>query len=632
MNADNIYMDEVETHFESFDENARTALQNLYGARSNSPQSLGAALCTTPHTLFGNLEEMFSLQGWELASELALEHGVDIDIAWATKEARESLKLVGFISPDARPGEANLPAIFAAIIAKKLNHPPTTLITLLGGEEDTRILELANWYGVGDKNAMLSLLNLSEFFSTLEGAEAIAARLGNLEFLGAAFMIIELGGICFWREIFSNDAAEKTDDKIVEFVSNEDKVFEQAMTETLMHAGVLFRVENDPMALAVVPEELWNGLWSLGNEWIQEWSRTSFFDLQSNSSPMQTASESLDFQSTLKWIALELSKNEGLDVSDLESKLPEPLQQYFSKYLTFADKVRVFKTPERTALNESFLPTLDLQPDLFSTEMLNEWVCGFVEIGDVEDDVSFSTMMGLDETWREYAHDFLKEMNDFVPPWILKSGVPTNETGHGYLRDEELGDEEIQLEVTIVNRIFQRSKLLLLDLMSLLKRDVWYSSSSLSEVFQMCCSASIFSHLSAVLNDPSLRLYIPLYRASFVGGELESGRAFDKYISNVIRDLFHPLGIVEISDTCFKLKSRPLVISSLVFSDEERRQTIDEIFEGEFEFSLVPPKPKPNFFQVSEGLSITKPLAVLFAESEGSKIASFNGRFVSLES
>jgi len=147
----------------------------------------------------------------------------------------------------------------------------------------------------------------------------------------------------------------------------------------------------------------------------------------------------------------------------------------------------------------------------------------------------------------------------------------------------------------------------------------------------MCCSASIFSHLSVVLNDPSLRLYIPLFRASYVGGELESGRAFQSYIDSILTDLFHPLGLADLSESSFRLKSRTFAIPSLVFSEEERRQTIDEIFEGEFEFSLSPSKSKPAFFQVSEGLSITKPLSTLVAESQGSTISAFDGRFLTIQ-
>ncbi len=630
MDSENIYIVEIETHFERFDDQRRTALKDLYGATSNSPQSLAKALYLGPEILHQALTDQLSPQGWELASELALEHGVDVDTGWATKEARDALKKMGFISPDARPGEANLPGIFAAIIAKELQHPPTTLVTLLGSEEDTRIKTLAAAYGVGNESAMLSLLNLSEFFSTVEGAEAIAAKLGSFEFLGAAFMIIELGGICFWREIFGSDLDEKSDDKVVGFASAEEKMFERAMTETLMDSGVIFRVENEPMALVVVPEELWNGLWSLGNEWIQEWTRTSFHDLHAHLVQSQTPSLRLDFQSTIKWVALELLKDPNVDFSALDKKVPEGLGRDLSKYLDLAEKVGAFTNKNTRILNEAFLPTLELSPELFSAEILNEWVCGFIEISGKEG-VSFSTMMGLDESWRVFAHQFLIEIDDFVPPWILESGVASIETGHGYLRDGEHGDEEIQLEVTIVSRIFQRSKLLLLDLMSLMKRDTWYSITSLSDVFQMCCSASIFSHLSVVLNDPSLRLYIPLYRASFVGGELESGRAFEDYIYVLLNDLFAPLGIADVASSSFRLRSHPLTISNLVFSEEERRQTIEEIFEGEFEFSLESSPSKPSFFQVLEGLSITKSLRDLVDASEGQAICSFDGRFVNLE-
>ncbi|GEM_PF-4362586 len=97
-------------------------------------------------------------------------------------------------------------------------------------------------------------------------------------------------------------------------------------------------------------------------------------------------------------------------------------------------------------------------------------------------------------------------------------GVPSAMTGHGYLRDRRLGDEEVELEVELVNRIFQLSKLMLLDLMSLLKTDTWFSLASLSELFQMCCSASIFSHLPNMLDDPSLALY-PLSIAQILSAQ-----------------------------------------------------------------------------------------------------------------
>ena len=656
MTRKNVYIIELDSHFAHFDEDSREALKVLYSAKTNACEDLSLALCENAHTIREAFFASTDQDSWALAAELTLEHGVEVDIGWSTREAQETLQKWGCIPPRGRSqsGQTNLPGAFAALFTAPQQFG-STLITLLGIHDPEKVESLCQRYRQPSPNTMLGLLNLSEYFTDFEAASDIIDAFGESGFLGAPFMIIEMGGVCFWQEIFGS----KDTQNIVGMMSKEEKNFESSMIAALMEAGLLFEKETEGVPLAIVPEELWNGLWSIAIEWIYEWVRTAFEDLEVNIQQSATQEKALDLQATIKWLALENTWNH------LEEKLPEELRDQLPNCLYLASCLGAFTedsarykegdsqgkkivgrdplwSPEGPLfngeprvttkgyqrLNAAFQSTLDLEPAVFRREILNEWVCGFVSMN--QDKTSFSKLLGLDEGWRQRMLEDRKASQRFVPPWMTQVGVPAVMTGHGYLRDRRFGDEELELEVELVNRIFQLSKLMLLDLMSLLKTDTWFSVASLSELFQMCCSASIFSHLPNVLDDPSLGLYIPLYRANFVGGEMESARDFGEYIVCVFTDLFRPLGFLSVNETAFCLHRKIPRIQSLLVTEEERALLFAEIFEDRFSFSLSESKDSPTFFALSEGVNIGQSMNVLRTALTHEKILSFDGRFLIL--
>lgn len=642
-------------HFAAFTASQREALAERWGCGSPAPVALARFVYDSPERILAFVRSELTGDGaaLDLLEDLVLDHDIPLDIGWSDRGTRSRLAELGLLAPSAsgrhRPGQGELPGALASVLSPIVTGLPTTLVTLLGREDDETVDRIARSWGVVGTTRLEKILTLSEWLSSPDRVEDLADRLPSPDYLGAALIALELGGICFWQEVFGHDLHENPEfgGNVVALMRSDERDYERHIAESLTDFGLIFRIDEEGQApLAVVPDELWSVLWAIGRSWLVEGVGYTVGDAIEQAVRRPKENEGADLQATLKWFSCEAARGSftapaGTVSDETMSRLIEVGghdARYWAERVDLAlelSALRIRRNGE-AAENPAFQRVLDLPRSAFVRQVLFDWCTGYV--GGAADS-RLSRAIGLDDTWRREAVRFLRQRSEFVPLWLEHEGVESELTGSGYIRNA--GDsepEQLMTEIGLTNGLVWSAKLVWLDLLSVLEDDLWYPADVVAELAQLATGFATFGQLIHVIERPNDGLYLPLQRASFLADPLHSPE-FHAWFDDAVLHLLEPLGVARLSEDRHQVwlqTSHLRVESPPGLPDEQRELIMREIF-GDPEMEFRVPQAVPNrLHRVDDpteagGIGLDLPLDVVKRWLADRDIVSFDGRRIEAE-
>ncbi len=636
-------------YLDSLKETDRDRIASLYEAPTSEASGLGTYLCDNADRVCQIVDDLLiDEDARALLSEIALDHDLEVPILPSPLRARKLLVKLGLLA-DVKGTHTSFPGVWSAILTPLLLGTRTSLLTLLGGCTVEELDLMTNaWEITGCDGRMASIFALANTIGQPEALAEIIARLPDMDYLGAAMVAIELGGVCFWQEVFGYELntpnVDPVDAKVVPFMRRDERAMERDIAETLVSLGVVFRIDEQDISMLVVPEELWQQVWDLGRTWLLDWVADTYEGVGLTAQRRDDAARG-DLQSTLKWLVIESEAGELVWSADkLTPETLTRLQQvgghdasHWVQNVELAMQLGLFKVDGKRLLsNPAFETTLDLPKAAFVRHVLFEWCTGFVG---THVDKNLAKAVGLDDVWRRLMLKVLSRAKEFTPVWMRYEGVEPLLTGAGCLRDVEDSSEELLIaELGIVNGVIWTAKLVFLDLVSMLGTDYWYSKKAIAELFQIVASFSTFSHIYQVLEHPEMGLYVPVQRASFMTDPLHTPE-FESWVDDLITHLLEPLGIARrhpetdsiwLDTTLLRIPSPPGLL------DEHRQGLVRDLFsDPDVEFKI----PGPSLTRLHRVPSATDPGVVdldlpLFAvrqSLDGRAVTAFDGQRLRLD-
>jgi|GEM_PF-2249794 len=648
-------------HLKAFDAGRRRHLAELYGAESSDIVDIAMRWCTAPEVFCRVLQaELGSPDAWWVVEQLVQEHDIEVDLGWLDGEGRAILCELGVLRP--RRGRRKnsdvdtIPGALAAILAPHLTGTRPTLPILLGRSAPAEINALAKTYQIPTHGSQIELiLRISDVFSRPDFVDGILERLENPEWIGAAMMALELGGICYWREVFGYEEDEEIgQDNIIPLMRNHERAEQREVANLLLGLGVFFKLEDEEVeyTLVGVPEELWRGLWQTGWGWLIEWTRLTLDHLSELAVRRFREVPIWTTQAVMKWLAVEVAQGKitrgtlfGDDlVAAFKRRAPEVdvdwkvlIQRSVDLSLIGLDATdEAIQEQENVediiiGVTELAAEALSLPRNHFARRMLAEWVEGLNGSGI---DANLAQAVGLDEEWRSHLLDLLVADQLLIMPWMLYEGLDHIETGAGCLREVEEGDLELMmLEANMSNTCIRTTKMSWLDVLSTLESGSWYSVEDLSDLLQFAASTALFSLLEHVIENPHSNFYFPLQRPSFLTFPTHSD-AFVAWCKDIIEQLLVPAGLAQVdpADGRVRLETDHMRIPTPTdWPQGLRTQYVAAVLEDpalDFvipELEVAPLRSVPE--AVGDGcVSAALSLPELLAACEGREIIGFDGR------
>lgn len=640
-------------HLGTFEEPSREALAELYGASSSEPIDIALHWFQNPEAFYEVIhQKVGDTEAWSVLEQLTHEHDLPVDIGWVDPPSREALTQLGMLKPvESTPGEADwVPGAVAALLAPHLSGTRPTIPILLGRRSPAEVDAIAEEWGIAtDGSTIETILQISEAFSQPEFVDHVLDRLPELDWIAGAMMTLELGGICYWREVFGHEVDDGgCEDKVVPLMRSEERDAQRHMADFLLELGVLYRIEEDKtdVALVALPEELWFGLWSVGQSWLYDWMSLTFADLEDVAVRQSREPRDWDAQRLFKWLVCE-ARAERLDAEDgglaestmdeLAAKTPR-LDIEWEPIIDMALDLQVIERRGHEVVgSDSVFPMLDLPRAAFIREVLGLWGLGI--LGTMIDE-AIGEALGLDEDWAEHLTDILEEYADGLAPWMTHPGVPHVETGAGCLREIEEGDEELMLlELGLTNTCMCLTKIHWLDLLSLLEADEWYSMQGLCDLLQMSAAHAIFSQLGHIIQDPHSNYYFPLQRPSLLTELPLHVEAFGRWLEGIVVGLLEPLGVAELSEDGERLwlDTRNLRVPSPPEWPEEPRMQLAREVLGDPDAEFVVPEGNGTSlhrvpeFDDEDVVPIDLPMNTLDRVCDGREVVEFDGKVLRLD-
>lgn len=643
-------------HLKAFDAGRRRRLASLYGAASGEVLDIAMRWCRAPEAFCDTLQdELGTADAWWVVEQLVQEHDLPVELGWLDNAGRAALCELGVLRPRRgrrKDGEVDtIPGALAAILAPCLVGTRPTLPILLGRCEPDAVYALADTYAIATHGSRIELiLRVSDAFKDPDFVVGVLDRLDNPEWIGAAMMALELGGICYWREVFGYEVDDDGgEDNIVPLMRNHERVEQREVAARLLDLGVLFRLEDEEVdfTLVGVPEELWRGLWTMGRGWLIEWTRLTTQRLAELAVRRLREAPLWATQKAMKWLAVELSRNSTTrqtlfhdDIIDrFEQRAPGLSVDWPVLFQRAADLgiVALNASHQGNAEDAALCVTdiahgvLQLPREHFARRMLTEWVDGLNGTGI---DQKLAQAVGLDEAWRTHLIELLMAHQMPVLPWMYYEGVDHIETGAGCLREVEAGDQELMmLEANMSNTCIRTTKLAWLDVLSSLESGSWYSIEELSELLHFSASMALFSMLEHVVENPQGNYYFPLQRPSFLTFPTHSD-AFVGWCEDIISQLLVPAGLAQVdaSDGRVRLDTAQLRIPtppdwpagvrsnylSAVLGDDELDFEVPEL-------GVSPLRPVPEATG-ADCVSASLALPELLEACAGREILGFDGK------
>ncbi len=641
-------------HFASFARQERDALVRLYGAPTSNPDDLAEHFITAvDHVREVLLRELkVDSDAYRLMEDLAYDHDLLVDVSWSGRSARRRLFELGLVArPDTthRAHQLEMVAAMAAVVAPLLRGMTTTIPTLLASRDAAYIARVAKSWDIHAPTPLEQVLRLSQHLASPDRGEDLVELLGAGDYVGAALMALELGGACFWQEVFGHDLDQNPEfgGNVVPLMRSDEREYERHIADTLLDHGVIFRLdEPDRAPLAVVPEELWSTLWTIGRAWMMEWTAVTFSDLSEGGQRRSLDVEPVDYQAALKWFVCEADRG-SLAVADVgltDGSIDRLVEvgghdrDFWSGRTRLAIELSALR-PRRSGEvveNPTFRRVLDLPRMPFIRQVLFDWCTGYVGF---EADRGLCGAIGLDDTWRLEVITMLTQRKEFVPLWMQHPGVEARTTGCGCIRNA--GDseaEQLMMEVGLTNGLVWSAKLVWLDLLSFLEGQMWYPRALLVELLQLAAGFAIFSQLTHVLEEPNMSYYLPVQRASLACDEYCLPQ-FEGWFDTIVQGLLVPLGIGVLSEDgqYLWLQTAGLRVESPPgLPDDTRERLMQEIFADDALEFKVPVQAPSTLHRINEApvdnwIDLDRPVQTIRAWLGDRAIARFDGRKLFVE-
>ena len=597
-------------HFARFSTAQRDLLADLYDAPSAEPEALAMSLCLAPERLRALItKQLRSAQQRRFLEDLIIEHDDEVQVEWSERRLVKQLSDLGLVNPietsqRQMPVVVRLPGAIAAMLASMLSSPARpSLMVLLGARDEDEVATLAAKYQIARGPLLAMIFELGELFQAPDFHETLLSLIQEPDWLGGALTALELGGMCYWQEVFGAEVDEEGDEpgvaKILPLMRGFERQNESGIAQLLLELGVVFRIEADGLdhPMLAIPEEMWHNLWKLGRMWLLDWVAHTFTMVEEGATRKAFASEDETLQGRLKWLCCEV------DAGRVPLPFTPQIHERFElvsgmsadeciQAIAIGVELGIMEadsTHSRLQLNAELLHLLDAPRTSFARDLLKEWCLGLVG---QHPDRHIPQAIGLDDAWRlRLISLFDRRPNTFqLPAWVFQDGVESVMTGMGYLRPiEESTPDLLVFELGMVNSYLGQAKLLWLDLLSMLEEGRWYSLGPLQELMQLVAAFTLFHNLSHLLDHPELSSYMPVQRASFLTDPVHVS-GFDAWCRAICEELLVPLGLARVEDERVQLQTRHLRVESPDgMHDELREQLIREVFDDDtIEFKIAP--------------------------------------------
>ncbi len=604
--------------YRQFPDNHRETIAELVQAKSDLPADIVAAIAQRPDRLLKQVRQSFTAPiELQAINEFVLDHDMPFEIDGIPPSVLKKLGEFGLVNRAAEEDAVAMPAAIASVLSPMVKGIKSSMPTLLGTCTAGEVTAMGARFGISRDTKLETILAISEFFLMPDILESVAERLPDFEYLGGALVAIELGGGCFWQEVFGMDE-DDTSSNVVPLMRQSERRMEADIAENLRELGVVFRVDAEPFAMLIVPEELWKPLWELGRSWLSEWCCNSF-DLLVDSAVgrLGAATSNLSLRHALKIVALWPEQT----VEEL-GQLDDSVHWVATKEL--ATELSVAAEHERGPADG----LLDASRPEFTRSVLSEWVLGYLGRSA---DAQLAQAFSLDDTWRLRTLQVLTIHNEFAPLWMHGEGVDMETTGGGVLRDPTQGsDDLVLLEAEILFDLVASAKLLFLDMLSLLKPGYWYPKDVVSEFMQMVVSWLTFDRVAQVLSNPGAGIYLPIQRASLISDPMLT-EGFDAWLQDVFENFLAPLEVATVDGELVRLETELLRLPNPPgLEDDVRAEVLREILnDPQFEFPM--PKAASGFRALPKEdsnpnrLILDTPIVQLREQASGRSLIAIDG-------
>ena len=648
---------ELVTHLQSFDDRQRAKLAEIYGTDQGEAAGLAEFMVANPSRVVEVIRrELTTSTGWRLLEDAVVDHDLPIPLDWAPPAQRRELQKLGLVRMTVTPEGAtvaSLPGALAAILADRVEPARASLPILLGRQSRDEVQRIARAWDLPAGGSKIEiLLRISDHFYSPQIGPQILERLPNPDWVGDALMVLELGGFCHWNQVYSFDLEERlgAQTKVVPLMKSDERAMQRDVAETLEELGILFRVamgEADHQGLAV-PEELWPALWQQGRRWLMDWNREAQWILLDEVHQRGVPPRPVELQHIYRWWLVE-AKGDRLRHDGEEGELtPGTLRRLREVYhgpgepdwqgaWRLARELLIFEENPygSVRVGGQARSLLEGTPRELVGHGLLEWCLSYS--GEAADE-KLALAIGLDDAWRGQAVELMKRHGEPVPPWFTRRGVEPGATGGGWLREPGTGPEDLVLfEVGLTSAFVLTTKLLWLDLLSLLDQEGNYFRDGLVQSMQCAAGLAMFQQLQRILEEQPAPLYLPFLRASFLMDQRHHSQV-GEWVDDVIREVLVPLGCAVVDDEqwVWLRPGRLEVPNPPGWTTEFRREFLEEIFETELTFEAGD-RSRPAIRAVApvaardEGrIAIDEDFDELLRLTQGRLVESFDGMALTL--
>ncbi len=652
------YRDELILHFSELSESRKQAVAEIYGQNDPSARELAELVMGGPEPLRRAVEHRIrGAKGWHFFREMVINHNRALRVAGASSQQRGPLMELGLLATgvDEQGRQvATMPAGIAMVFAEEARGHRASMPLLLSTQSEERLDALAQTWGVDQGGSRgETILALADTFRRSETFDAILERLPNEDWLGDALTVLELGGTCFWPQVFGFDAedyAMKGGDNVVPMMDREMRRQQQEVAERLLELGVLIRFEievgkEDLPPMVAVPQELWPPFLDQGMSWLEGWVHQAMAGASHHSVEASGEMDQGDLVGVAKWLCLEADRGrvevtgEGL-VQSLQRDLSETYQGDrpldLEATVAWLRRLRVLEG-DRGALkvNAEKASGLDEEGEVFVEALLSNWIAG---ASGSEADEDLAAAIGLDSDWQGQINARRHQYADLVPRWMEHEGVEAQLTGAGCLRDPGTAPEEVlQFELLMTIKYAARTKLLWLDALSRLPRGRSVPMVGVVDLLRTAAAYSSFEKIGQVLSSHPAQIYLPFQRSSVLMDPRHL-EVMETWVEKVFDRLLVPLGVADRDEEreMVRLKNEGLKVELLPdWVTEGLGRASEKVFkEGET------PEPEPSKVSLravhsggngqSRRLPITVELQELRRQIESSSIEAFDGEHILL--
>ncbi len=653
------YLDELVLHLSELPEVKHRGLARLYGVERPTSHELAELILARPAPVRRAVESRVrGAQGWHFFREMVINHNRAVGVGGASRLQRAPLEELGLVATgvDEQGRQvATMPAGMAMIFAEEAQGHRASMPLLLSMQSEQEVRRLAEVWGIDASGSMgATILELADWYRSDEALEAIIAKLPDEDWLGDALTVLELGGTCFWPQVFGFDAEDhgpQGSNNVVPLMDRGMRRQQQQVAEKLLELGVLirFELEVDELLppLVSVPQELWGDFADKGQQWLEGWVHQALAGASHHGSPTSSSLAPGGLNGVAKWLCLEAEAGHlEVDENRLSAESEQHLEQTYGGQRPFDGErivqwmrhIKVLEADEgQLRVNDGKAAGLDEDKGLFEEALISNWVAGSTGSGA---DEKLAQAIGLDSDWQHHIRSRRQIFGALMPQWMEVDGVATEATGAGCLRDPGMGPKEVmQYELMMTIKYAARTKLLWLDAMSRLPKGKAIPQIGVVDLLRTSAAYCCFEQIREVLRSHPSQIYLPFQRASVLMDPRHL-QAMEAWVEDVFQRLLVPLGVADWDgeQEVVRLNHEALAIDLLpewVCDDAPRAsQAIFEAFDEQHDEgpAAVSLRAVEGGEEAAEGVPVTWALEELRHRLSGRPIASFDGEYLHPES